>query len=196
MSARINLAPEVYQTSQRNKKRRKLATTITITLGIACTALIGVLVLIIISQKGVLLGLQSSIDGKKKEITTMADLQAAVTLNDHLKSWQQLTSQKTYLSQFFTVIQRFAPQDISVQGMSITGDNVLEVKATAKTFALATKFAKALDAANVEIGDNASLSNKPYFSGTELSSVSEESSGTVTFKLTTNMSGEVTSGKN
>lgn len=196
MTTRINLAPEVYQTSQRNKRRKKLASTVAILVGVVCTAIVGVLILIVLSQKGILLGLQGSIDGKKEKLAEMSDLQAAVTLNDHLQSWNKLNSEKTYLSAFFTVLQDFAPQGVTVEALAIADDNTLEVKATAKTYALATKFAKALDAANVEIGNEPSASNTPFFSGTELASVREDSANVVTFKLTTHMSSEVTSGKN
>ncbi len=196
MTTRINLAPEVYQTSQRNKRRKKLASTVAILVGVVCTAIVGVLILIVLSQKGILLGLQGSIDGKKEKLTEMSDLQAAVTLNDHLKTWNKLNDEKTYLSAFFNVLQDFSPQGVSVESLSIADDNTLEVKATAKTFALATKFAKALDAANVEIGNKPSDSNTPFFSGTELAAVSEDTAGVVSFKLTTKMSSEVTSGQN
>jgi len=196
MSTRINLAPEVYQTSQRNKQRKKLATTVAITIGIVCTALVGVLVLIVVSQKGVLYGLQSSIDGKQKQLKQIPNLQAAVTLNDHLTSWESLNSQKPYLSKFFEVLQTFAPQGVALEGITISEDNILEVNASAKTFSLATKFAKALDAANVEIGSTPAGTNTPFFSGTELASVSDDDAGVVSFKLTTHMSSEVTRGKN
>lgn len=196
MSARINLAPEVYQSSQRNKQRKKMAATITVTLAIACAALIGVLILIVVSQKGILFGMQKSIDGKKAKLVAMSDLQAAVTLNDHLESWDGLNREKTYLSKFFVVLQAFSPQGVSVTSLTISDDNTLEVRASAQNFSLATKFAKALDAANVKIGATPSASNTPFFSGTELSQVTEDSSTVVTFKLTTHMSNEVTSGQN
>jgi hypothetical protein len=196
MTARINLAPEVYQTSQRNKRRKRLATTITTVTAFACGGLIIILLLIIVSQKGALVVIQNNIKKSQKDLMEMPDLQRALTVQHHLKSWDKLYNEKTYMSEFFRVLETYAPQGVAVGNIDVSEENILTVSAAAQNYALATKFAKALDAANVEIGPNASLSATPYFTGTELASVSQESNNSVTFKLTTQMSSEVTRAKN
>lgn len=196
MTARINLAPEVYQTSQRNKRRKRMAVAIATTVGIVCGGVLGVLLLVIVSQKAALSVFQRNIDAKQNELKQMPELERALTVQHHLLSWKSINSEKTYLSEFFKVLEAYAPQGVAVGNLQLSADNILSVSASAQNYALATKFAKALDAANVEIGPNASASAQPYFTGTELASVSQESNGTVTFKLSTQMSSEVTRGKN
>lgn len=194
MTAKINLAPEIYQRSQRNKQLKRWATTLTITI---CAVAVGVVILMLVilgGQKAGIAVLSGDIKHKQDQIKQMSDLDDAATAQQHLENWQQLNSTKPKVSRFFTVLQTFTPLGISVSSLTIDNGNTITMAGTAKDYALADKLVKALDAANVTIGPNAAASNKPFFTDTKLTSVGQEVSG-VTFQLTTQMSGEVTSGQ-
>lgn len=188
---KVNLAPEVHQTNQRNKQRKKLASTIATGIGITCGIIIGVLVLLVGAQKVTIAAQNNEIKKRQNEIAQIQDLKRAVTLQEHLKSWKEINDEKVYLSRFFEVLQEFAPQGVSISNLQLSEDNILTVTATAKGYPLATKFAKALEAANVEVGKNASDASKPYFTNVELKAVSDNGDGLVSFKLSTEVSGEV-----
>ena len=188
---KVNLASEVHQTNQRNKQRKKLASTIATGIGITCGIIIGVLVLLVGAQKVTIAAQNNEIKKRQNEIAQIQDLKRAVTLQEHLKSWKEINDEKVYLSRFFEVLQEFAPQGVSISNLQLSEDNILTVTATAKGYPLATKFAKALEAANVEVGKNASDASKPYFTNVELKAVSDNGDGLVSFKLSTEVSGEV-----
>lgn len=189
--AKVNLAPEVHQTNQRNKQRKKLAATIATGVGVTCGVLIGGLVLLVGAQKVTIAAQNNEIKKRQNEIAQIQDLKRAVTIQEHLVSWKEINDQKVYLSRFFEVLQEFAPLGVSISNLQLSEDNILTVTATAKGYPLATKFAKALEAANVEVGKNASESSKPYFTNVELKAVSDNGDGLVSFKLSTEVSGEV-----
>lgn len=188
---KVNLAPEVHQTNQRNKQRKKLASTITTGIGITCGIIIGGLVLLVGAQKVTIAAQNNEIKKRQNEIAQIQDLKRAVTIQEHLKSWKEINSQKVYLSRFFDVLQEFAPQGISISNLELTEANILTVTVNAKGYPLATKFAKALEAANVQVGKNASESSQPYFSNVNLTAVADNGDGLVSFKMTAQMSGQV-----
>jgi Tfp pilus assembly protein PilN len=194
VAAKVNLAPEVYQTNQRNKRRKQIATTAAVGVVTVSAGLIILLLVILGGQKIYINTLNSQIKDNHAKLDAMTDLKAAATLQAHLKSWDTINSRKTYLSRFFKELQQVDPQGISVDSLSITDSNELDVHAVAKNYPLAEKFVRALNAANVQIGDHASATATPYFSNTDLSAVTDNGNGSVEFRLTTQMSGDVTSG--
>lgn len=195
MSARLNLAPEVYQTSQRQKHRRKVATTAAITVSLIAAGLV-VLGLVVVGGQNIYLGtVNAQIKERQEKVRSYSELQDAATAQQHLATLAGLTNSKARFSRFFEVLQQFAPQGVVASKIIISEDNVIEMSGTAKTYELVTKLVKALEAGNVQIGSNAAATNQPYFSNVELSGVSDNGGNQgVSFKVTAKMSSEVTSG--
>ena len=193
VTAKINLAPEVYQNSQRDKRRRRLA----LTLG----TLIGTVALLMVVAAGVVYGaqtvaiklLRNSIAGDETKLQNYPGLIKAATAQEHLTSWQQLNQQKVFISRFFDVLQQSAPQGIAISNLSIDNQNNLDATGTSQTYTLAAKFAQALAAYNVQIGNNASPSQQPYFTNVQIKNIesSNQQQG-IDFELTTQMSSQVT----
>jgi Tfp pilus assembly protein PilN len=193
VTVKFNLAPEVYQTNQRNKQRRRTATTIGIVVNTIAVGLI-ILGLVVIGGQNIALGvLKGQVSSLQSKVTTYADLPDAVTAQQHLNTLGQLSQQQVYFSRFFSVLQSVAPQGVTVTEATVGADNSLNVTGTATTYQLVTKFADALAAYNVTVGANAAASQQPYFTGVTLGAVSSDStSGGVDYKLTTQMSSQVT----
>jgi Tfp pilus assembly protein PilN len=191
--AKFNLAPEVYQASLRNKKRKKLVTTIGIAVSVVSAGLVIVLLLIIGGQAIALKTLNDSIKAGQAKVQSYPDLQDAVTAQQHLSTLNSLYGQRIYMSKFFNVLQTFSPQGVSISSASLSTDNNLTITGSAKSFDLVTKFAKALEGSNTQVGPNAAPSQQPFFSGLNLSTVSNNN-GLITFSITTQVSPEVTSG--
>jgi len=194
-SAQINLAPEVYQTSQRKKYLRRLTTSIGVGVSAVSIGLVILGAVIVGGQAVALAVLYNSIKDKQAKVETYSDLTDAVTVQQHLNSLNTLYDQRIYFSRFFEVLQTVAPQGISVTSITVNENNQLEMSATSKSYDLVTKFAKALEESNKTVGPNASPTQKAYFSDLDLASVSSDGTSGVDFKLTTRMSPEVTNGK-
>ena len=191
-TAKINLAPEIYQNHQRDKRRRKIATSLGIAVSVIAVAVVVIAGVVLAAQSVAISVLKHSIASDENKLKTYPDLINAATAQEHLTSWQQLEQQKLYLSRFFTVLQTAAPQGITISNLTIDPQNNLEVTGTSQTYTLASKFAQALAASNTIVGPNASPSQPPYFTKVQFESLSATEQGSVDFQLTTTMSTEVT----
>lgn len=193
MSARINLAPEVYQKHQRDKRNKRIATSAATATGVVVGGFLIVMLLILGAQKGAIALATNDIKAKQDEIKNMTDLQDAVTAQYHLNSWSELSSKKVRMSRFFAILEEFQPQGVRVAQIELLNGTQLKINGETRSYALIDKMVKAFEAANVEIGPNASSTNSPLFSEVMVDSASEED-GKVSFELTTNVAEEVTSG--
>ncbi|HVE81186.1 MAG TPA: PilN domain-containing protein [Candidatus Dormibacteraeota bacterium] len=193
MTARINLAPEVYQKSQLNKQRRQLATRLGITITSVSVGFVVLMLILLGGQKAAIAALSGDIKNKQQEIKEVPDVQKAATAQQNLEAWNKLTKERVRASRFFQVLETFVPQGIAVSSVTVSEANQIEMTASARNYALATKLVKALEAANVEIGPNAALTSKPFFTDIQLTGASE-SAGAIDFKLTLQMDSEVTHG--
>ena len=144
MSARINLAPEVYQDSQRSKRRKKLATTIAVAVCSISGGLVVLGLIIIAGQTVFLSTLQKDISDRETKVESYSDLPDAVTAQQHLASLNDISAQKVHFSRFFSVLESLAPQGFAVSTISISNYNLLTMSASDTTYALVTTFAKAL----------------------------------------------------
>jgi Tfp pilus assembly protein PilN len=195
MTARINLAPEVYQQSQRNKELRKVATSASVFVGAIAVGVVVVLLVLIGGQKVLLATIQSSINSDEAKLKTFSDLQDAATIQQHLDSLSSLQQQRLYLTKFFKTLQNTAPTDLQVTTLQVDSSNTLQADVRSRSYKTATKFAKALEASNVDIGPNASPSNSPYFTSVQLGEVGNDGQGAVEYKITATVSSEVTNGQ-
>ncbi len=192
MSVKLNLAPEIYQASQRAKHRRQVATTIGILVGVISVGVVVLSGVILGGQSLALASLNSSIKSSQNKVAQYADLQAAATAQQHLSTWAQLSGSQGQFSKFFQILQEFAPQGVAASNISVDDTNTITMSGTATSYDLVTKFAKALQESNVQVGQNHAATNQPYFANVQLSGVSNNGVSGVGFQLTTQMSSEVT----
>ncbi|HSX41019.1 MAG TPA: PilN domain-containing protein [Candidatus Saccharimonadales bacterium] len=195
-AARLNLAPEVYQSSQREKRRRKIARATAIAVSVIALAIVGVGLVIAGGQKLYLDRVNGQIKDSQTKVKSYTDLQDAATAQQHLKTLNDLTQSKARFSKFFEVLQEFAPQGVAATKITISESNAIEMTGSAKSYDLVTKLVKALEASNTKIGKNSAATNQPFFSSIQLSDVTDNGGNQgISFKLTTLMSSEVVSGK-
>jgi Tfp pilus assembly protein PilN len=194
MSARVNLAPEVYQNSQRSKRRRQLAITLGLTLGVVCGAVLVVSLVVLAGQYAVIAAYTKQIKDVQQEIQQIPDLQKAVTVQQHLNSWDSLQQQLVYSSKFYEILQSVTPQELAFESLSLKDPTTLETTGVAKNYTTINKLAKALEASNVDVGTHASPQNTPHFADVLVLSANQNSSGGVEFKLNAKVSTEVMHG--
>jgi Tfp pilus assembly protein PilN len=194
MSTKVNLAPEVYQTSQRNKSRKQLAVTICVLLGVVCGGIVLVSLIIMGGQYAAIAKYSSDIQDVQKEIQGIPNLKDAVTVQQHLISIDSLRSQMIYSSRFYEALQSVTPDQLTLTTLTMKDPSNLEIGGAAKTYGTINKLAKALEAVNVQIGPNASTQNQPFFTNVLVTTASSTNTGTVEFKLTAQVSSEVMHG--
>lgn len=197
-TVKLNLAPEVYQASQNQKRRKAIVSSLAFVVCLAAIGVVALTLIIDLGQKTTLVVLADHIKSKQNKIQQMPDLPAAATAQEHLSALQSINANKTKFSKFFEALQNFAPQGISVNDVTIDEAGHLKMSASAKSYDLATKFVQVLQTSNVTLGKGAAANNQPYFSDVKLSSVgSNNSTGKsgVGFTITTVLSSEVTNGK-
>jgi len=197
MTPKINLAPDRHQAKVKAKRSRQLILAISF---LVTATSVGIMVALFLVAQGQNLAIrltQNAINDDKTQINQYKQqgLQDAVTTQRHLDSLPVLYSQRVYLSKFFDVLISVSPQGFGVSRINIDSQNVIKFNGRAKSYTLAAKFAKALEASNVTIGSGAAAANTPYFSNIDLSGVSAASDGSVDFSVTATMSKEVTNGQ-
>jgi Tfp pilus assembly protein PilN len=195
MNVQLNLAPEIYQASQRAKQRRQIATSVGVLVGSISIGIVVVGVLVLASQKVLLTALNGAVKDRQTKVAQYADLPAAATAQQHLATWFQLSGSQGKFSKFFQILQDFAPQGVAATSIGIDGSNTITMSGSANSYSLVTKFAKALEGSNVQVGPNHAATNQPYFTNVQLSSVGSSGTSGVSFQITTQMSSGVTSGQ-
>jgi Tfp pilus assembly protein PilN len=193
MTAKLNLAPEVYQAGQRAKRKKQIATSIGIAVGTIAGGFVVACLIIMGGQSAYVANLNGQIKERQNTVKGFEMLPQAATTAEHLASLKRLANERIYLTNFFRVLQTVTPEGVAVSAVTLGDDRTLTVSGNARSYSLITKFAKALEASNVEIGDSASQNNQPFFKGLQLSTVTQAGNGgLVDFKLTVNVAPEVT----
>lgn len=215
MSVMINLAPEAHQATVKAHQRSQMAGTIATLVAFVSVGVIALAFLVVQGQNFAISSLNSSIKSIQQELYSPAygsqfsDLVDAVTVQQAIANIATIKQSNPKLSQFFTVLQQFSPQALSVSSVALDSENSLSVSGTASSYYMAGELAKALTGASaagtttsyftgsqfVQAISNGS-SSQPYFSNVALSGLSEGSPGQVTFSLTAVMSSEVTNASN
>jgi Tfp pilus assembly protein PilN len=193
MTPQINLLPEVRQLKLKAKRQRRIVTAVSaITVG---TSVLVVIVLVLVSQgqKVRIRQLTNDIQSSQSEISGTPDLAKMLTTQQNLKSLPGLYQQRILMTRFYDLLSRVSPRDMALESLAIDGQNVLKVEGRARNYALASKFAKALEASNLTFGEGADEENAPHFSEVSLGTVAADDSGRVVFTLSAKLATEVVS---
>jgi hypothetical protein len=197
MSILINLLPDLRQAKALERKRKQLATGISIVIWVVCGVLLVAMGLYNAGQKLVISKTSSSINTTKDQLQKTAGLLDALSAEYDLESLPVLYSQRVYFSKFFTAYSAADPTTITVNSVSVDATRILVASGTARTYADVAKLARAMQASNITVGTNSSPSNTPYFSNVTLSNLSSATAGNgVTFKITAQVGSGVISGSN
>lgn len=196
MSVRINLLPDQKVAKIRAARSRQVAAALAT---LVCSISIGsVVVLLVVSgaQRLTINNLNNDIAEAKAELDSIDGLPEAVTAQLHLNSLVNLYQTRTNLSQFFKVMETVAPvSDFGLTQVRIE-ENEIKVTGRARSYVIIDKFAKALAASNIEVGEGAKKTNQPFFTEVKLTEGTlSESDSKVGFSLQATMSGEVTQQK-
>jgi Tfp pilus assembly protein PilN len=195
MNILINLLPDTRQIKLKERRRRQLMTGIALVVWAVCGGALVLLGLYTASQKILISNNTKQIADKETRLKDTTGLIDALTAQQHLTSLTGLYSQRVYLTKFLQVYSESNPAEVSLTSMSVDASNALTVNGTATTYLAVAKLARALEAQNVTLGQNAGPDNQPYFSDVSIQSVSR-SNNSVSFTLNTVVSTGVTTNGN
>jgi Tfp pilus assembly protein PilN len=196
MSLSINLLPDLRQAKLREHRRRQLVTGVSVSIWVACGAVVALLSIYAAGQKVIIANTTKSIADEETSLKSVTGLIDALTADQHLAALPGLYGQRVYLSKFFTAYSQADPVTISISSMAVDGQGGLTITGGAPTFAEVAKLARAMEASNVSVGTGASSSNDPYFTNVNITSVENSSQAGVTFTISAILAPGVTSGSN
>ncbi len=182
MSVLINLLPDLKQAKLREHHRRQLVTGVSILVWLVCGGVLVLLLVSVASQTVIMSNLTHNIATNETTLRSVSGLTPALTAQEHLSSLPSLYSQRVYMSNFFKAYIAADPTGVSLSAMAIDGSNDLSVTGSAPSYAAVAKLARAMAADNLTIGNSANVSNNPYFTNINITTVSQQTSG-VNFTL-------------
>jgi Tfp pilus assembly protein PilN len=193
MSIVINLLPDLRQKRLLEQRQRRLASVIAIMVSAISVGLVLLLVIFSVGQKVIIDNLSKDITSKEQSISSINDVTNALTAQEHLNTLPNIWAQRVFLTKFFEAYVQVNPTDVTLNGLSITSANILQVTGTAGSYKSVSKLAEAMMQENVSFGANAKATNRPYFTNVNIQSVSASDQGSV-FSITALLSSETVSG--
>jgi hypothetical protein len=193
MSILINLLPDLRQAKLRERRRRQLASGVSISIWVICGGVVALLFLYSGGQAVIIGNYNRGIAQKQTELRGIEGLEEALTAQQHLSSLPSLYDKRVYITRFFSAYSESNPNEITLSSMTVDNQNVMVVNGLGVSYAAVAKLARALEASNVKVGSGASEENEPYFSGVTITSVSSSSDRGVSFTLTATLGSGVTS---
>jgi Tfp pilus assembly protein PilN len=193
MNILINLLPDVRQAKLRERRRRQMASGISVMVWVVCGAVVALMAVYVAGQKVVIANYTNSINSNKAKLQAVSGLVDALTAEQHLASLPSLYEKRIYMTKFFEAYTSASPGDVSLTSMTIDSQNALVVNGVGATYASVAKLARALEAANVSVGTTAAANNTPYFSGVTITNVSSTTAHGVSFTIGATLDTGVTS---
>lgn len=190
MQVLINLVPEARLVKLKQKRNKRLLTTVTVLTAIVVATVVGTLIVLIIANTALYAANEGTIKNKKSGI---ADInknnmeQNAATLQEHLASFKTLNESRLYASKIFAEFSETIQPNVTVKTFDIADDYKVTATGTAKSNQDVSKFATAIDGYGVTYKKKADADPTDYFSDVSIESVAKGSEGsdvefTITFK--------------
>lgn len=193
MSIMINLLPDLRQAKLRERRRKQLASGISVLVWAICGGVVILLSIYVAGQKVAINVLSSGIKDKENKLQSISGLTDALTAQEHLDSLNSLYSKRVYMTKFFDAYTQADPANAVLNSLTVDQSNLLTVSGEAKTYADVAKLDRALEASNTQVGQDAKPSNEPYFSNVNITSVAADAKG-VQYTITAQMAPGVTEG--
>lgn len=183
MSVLLNLLPDLRQAKLRDKRRRQLASGVSVAIWSVCGGVILLMSIYWAGQKAVIAGYSKSITEKVKELQDIPNITEALTAQQHLSALPGLYNKRVYISKFLDTYAAANPTGLALSSLTLDASNALRISGTAGSYASVAKLARALDQSNLTIGPDALVTNQPYFTNIVISGASSESTGGVSFSI-------------
>jgi len=189
MMLQINLLPEARMLKLQAMARKRLATTITVVIGIVTATIIVTLLLLLGYTFSLSKANEARTSTLKKDIGSQTDMeQKAATLQENLAAFASLQKSRLYVSEIFRNLGNVIPADVKITSFQISNDYLVTVSGTAPNYVAVSTFSRTLQDYNVNFKPQPDLERKPLFTDPIITSVSKSTDGTgtagVTFSMT------------
>lgn len=191
MSIIINLLPDLRQAKLKDRRRKQLASGISVLVWSICGGVVILLSIYTAGQKVAIGVLSNGIKDKESKLQSISGLTDAMTAQEHLDSLNSLYNKRVYMTKFFDAYSQADPTDAVLNSLTVDQSNTLTVSGEAKTYAEVAKLDRALEASNVQVGQDAKPSNTPYFTNVTITNVNADAKG-VSYTITAMMGSGVT----
>ncbi len=190
MQVLINLVPEARLVKLKQKRNKRLLTTLTILTAIVMATIVGTLIVLIIANTALYAANEGAIKDKKSEIAEINKSnmeQNAATLQEHLASFKTLNDSRLYASKVFAEFSETIQPNVTVKTFDIADGYVVSVTGTAKSNQDVSKFVNAIEEYGTTYKKKPDADPTDYFTGVDIASVGKggDSGGDgVSFSLT------------
>lgn len=200
MQVLINLVPEARLIKLKQKRNKRLLTTVTILVGVVMATVAGTLIVLIIANQALYAVNESTIKDKKGQITEINknDMEKnAATLQEHLATFKSLNESRLFASKIFAEFSQTIQQDITPKSFDVADDYTVSISGVAKSPQDVSKFAVAIDQYGTTYKKKEGADPTDYFNGVEILTVSRNGeSGETSFTMSFKASQSVFSRKN
>ncbi|MBA3679342.1 PilN domain-containing protein [Candidatus Saccharibacteria bacterium] len=189
MMLQINLLPEARMLKLQAMARKRLATTITVVIGIVTATIIVTLLLLLGYTFSLSKANEARTSTLKKDISSQVDMEQKVaTLQENLAAFASLQKSRLYVSEIFRNLGNVIPADVKINSFQISNDYLVTISGTAPNYVAVSTFSRTLQDYNVNFKPQPDLERKPLFTDPIITSVSKSADGTgtagVTFSMT------------
>lgn len=146
MAVAINLVPQEKQDQLQDERKKKLAFSLILLINGGLIGLTVVFFLIVQGQNFAIKRTETDIKEKHEEFVDTENVQEILTLQSNLKALDGLYQTRAVYTRFLTVLEKVAPQAITISTLSSAQDGLLEATGTAPNYRLVTKLAEAMKA--------------------------------------------------
>jgi len=190
----INLLPDVRIQRLKAAHQRRLALSSMILVVVVSSALLLVGFLIVSAQNLQINNLTQSIKDKHADIAGIPDVSNILATQQTLVSLDGLYANRVRLSAFFTLLQNISPKDVSIHSLALADGNIITITGLAKDYLTASQLAKAMETSSTDGKGNVTTNGTPDFANVQLSGLTADSSGHVSFSISAVASGRVING--
>ncbi len=203
MQVLINLVPEARLIKLKQKRNKRLLTTITVLVGVVAASIAGTLIVLIIANQAIFAVNESAIKDKKQQITDINKNnmeKSAATLQEHLASFKALNDDRLYASKIFAEFSQTIQPDITVKSFDVTDDYTVSISGTSdKDPQHVSKFVTAIDDYGTTYKKKQDSDPVDYFNAVEILTISrsgESAEGATEFTISFKASQSVFSKNN
>lgn len=183
--ATINLLPEVRVIKLKSAHNKRLATTLTILLGLVLAGIIVGLIVVIGYYAGESRLRDNQAQSLKRDVDKFHTTEEqATTVQQHLASFSNLNSKRIAVTAVFSNFVKTIPPQVSISSFDLNENYEVSVSGTADSYKTLGVFTKALEDYNTSFKPQTNLDKAPIFSNVAiLQSNKDATTNSVSFSM-------------
>lgn len=188
MQVMVNLVPEARLTKLKQRRNKRVITTVAVLIAIVVGTVVGTLVVLLGANVAISKSNEATISKLRTDAGKYKAMeQDASTLQEHMLSFKQKNDSRLLVNKIFEHFGNTYQDGVKVQSFSVSADYMVTISGTAKTLRLVSVFDKAIEEYNVNYKPKSikNYDGQP-FSDVKITSTSKADSGEypISFSMT------------